>query len=950
MNKPMPIYLRAHTELPVEKRRRRTRKKEPIKYPEHALVFDCETLLDASQALILCGHQICRRDENGRYVCVEEGLVFADGATAKERLTVREYAKSHKADAIGGPSEIRVLSQSKFIEKVFFQLAYDADALICGLNLPFDLCRLAADARKARGDRGWSLIMSQYKDKTTGRLRENPFRPRIIITPKDSKAAFISFTGCKDGIHKRGRFLDLRTLAWALRNESYGLGSACEAFGVPGKLDHQPSGRITPEEIDYCRQDVRASVGLLNVELAEFNLHDINLLPEQAISPASIGKGCFEAMGIIPPLEKFRTPPSLLGITMQAYFGGRAECHVRNTSVPVGLVDFTSQYPTVNALMDLQNILTAEDVRIENASDDVRKMLARLSLADTLNPELWKQLSWFALVRPAGDILPVRTTYSADAYNIGLNHLKSEKPIWFSGPDVVAATLLTGKAPEVLRAIRIVPNGKQKGLKPILFRGETFIDPRKTDFFKAVIEARALAKEKKQDALAYSLKILANATSYGLFVEVNPARAAARKNVLVFSGEDQFPSSADIVESKGRWYFPPIAALITGGGRLLLAILECMVRDAGGTYLFADTDSMGIVAKEKGGFVPCVGGPHRIDGIELVKALSFNDVRRIVSLFDGLNPYDRKLVPHILKIEKMQPGLHGYAISTKRYALYSRELDGLRIEKASEHGLGYLFPPKQGFNEYAHVPEWIEELWQHILRMAESLPLRSPSWFDAPAMMRFTVTTPHVLRPLQRLQKRTPYRRRTKPYNFVLSPILNRFVMAAFPEPVTLITPFTTDPCQLAKQQWINIHDGKIFRRASIPVETFRDVARDFRSHKESKSCAPNGEPCDSDTRGLLRRTHVTACATIAHGKETDRQWQHGGDISLLFPLLPVYWPNETERMVSDPVMPTKARGRSIRALATKTGLSTRTIRAARNGKRLRKSTIRRIEKAVSGV
>jgi hypothetical protein len=358
---------------------------------------------------------------------------------------------------------------------------------------------------------------------------------------------------------------------------------------------------------------------------------------------------------------------------------------------------------------------------------------------------------------------------------------------------------------------------------------------------------------------------------------------------------------------------------------------------------------MGIVAKERGGLAPCIGGPHRIGGVELVKVLSFNDVRGIVSLFDRLNPYDRRLVPHILKIEKMQPGLNGYAISTKRYALYSRELGSLRIEKASEHGLGYLFPPKHGFNEYTHAPEWIEELWQHILREAESLPLRNPSWFDAPAMMRFTVTTPQVLRPLQRLQTRMPYRRRTKPYNFVLSPILNRFVMAALQEPITLITPFTTDPCQLARQQWINIHDGKIFRQISIPVETFGDVARDFRFHKESKSCGPDGKPCDFDTRGLLKRTHVTACATIAHGKETDRQWQHGGDFSLLFPLLPVYRPHETEKMVSDPILPSKARGSSIRDLATKTGLSTRTIRSARNGKRLRKSTIRKIEEAVSG-
>ncbi len=949
MNEPMPIYLRAHTELAETKRPRKRNKRQPPKYPEYALVFDCETLLDTSQALTFCGYQICRRDEDSWYFCVEEGLVVADGVTAKERLTVRKYARSHDTEACEGPANIRVLSQSSFIEKVFFPLAYEAGALICGFNLPFDLSRLALDAREARGNRGWSLIMSHYKDKKTGRQRENPFRPRIIISPKDSKAAFITFAGCKDGRYKRARFLDLRTLAWALRNESYRLDSACEAFSVPGKLDHQPSGTITSDEIDYCRQDVRASVALLNAELAEFDSHPIDLLPDRAVSSASIGKAYLSEMGVIPPLQKFRVSPAILGVAMQAYYGGRAECRIRNTSVPVALVDFTSQYPTVNTLLGLWNVLTAESIRFEDARDEVRRMVSKVTLEDARNPKFWKRLSWFALVRPEGDVLPVRTTYNADAYNIGLNHLDSGKPIWLSGPDVVASVLYTGKPPEILRAIRMVPKGKQKGLKPVEFRGETLIDPRKVDFFKTVIEARAVAKEKKQEALAYALKILANATSYGLFVEVNPTRVNGRDNVRIFSGEDRFSSSAQIIETKGNWYFPPIAALITGGGRLLLAMLECIVAKAGGTYLFADTDSMGIVATKRGGLVPCIGGPHRLpNGGEAVKAFSFENVREIVLAFDPLNPYDKNLVSDLLKIEKMQSGLNGYAISTKRYALYSRTVDGVKVEKASEHGLGYLYPPKFGFNDDIGAPDWIVELWEYILRGVESLPPITPSWFDQSAMMRFTITTPQVLKPLQRLQKNVSLCKRAKPYNFVLSPILNRFVLAGFPEPITLITPFTHDPKQLSRQHWVNIHNGRIYRTIPVPTETHREIVEEFCVHRESKSRAPDGKPCDFDTRGLLKRTHVICTSVVAHGKETDRQWERGEDISVLFPLLPEYLPNETEKMVSDPVLPSKIRQMSIREMAQKSGLSTRTVRAARRGKRLQKSTILKLQKTLS--
>src|SRR6266849_3766335 len=39
----------------------------------------------------------------------------------------------------------------------------------------------------------------------------------------------------------------------------------------------------------------------------------------------------------------------------------------------------------------------------------------------------------------------------------------------------------------------------------------------------------------------------------------------------VFSGEKYFEQTSPVVEKPGPWYCPPIAALITAGGRLLLA-------------------------------------------------------------------------------------------------------------------------------------------------------------------------------------------------------------------------------------------------------------------------------------------------------------------------------------------------------------------------------------------
>ncbi|HEX6803642.1 MAG TPA: hypothetical protein VF133_08190 [Terriglobales bacterium] len=50
----------------------------------------------------------------------------------------------------------------------------------------------------------------------------------------------------------------------------------------------------------------------------------------------------------------------------------------------------------------------------------------------------------------------------------------------------------------------------------------------------------------------------------------------------------------------------------------------------------------------------------------------------------------------------------------------------------------------------------------------------------------------------------------------------------------------------------------------------------------EAKSLGPDGSPCKADTRGLLKRVHVIAGEIRYVGKETDRKWEEGDDISVV--------------------------------------------------------------------
>src|SRR5437870_4092827 len=239
-------------------------------------------------------------------------------------------------------------------------------------------------------------------------------------------------------------------------------------------------------------------------------------------------------------------------------------------------------------------------------------------------------------------------------------------------------------------------------------RGAVSVDPRKEDFFTRVIEYRK--QNKADDRLQHFLKILANSTSYGTYLELNPVKidASNRPKITVYSGEQVFKQSApDTIEQPGSFYFPLLGALITAGGRLLLAMIERCVRDAGGTYLCCDTDALIIVASKEGGAV------QMPDGASPVKALSWSEVEQIRSRFDSLPPYNRKIVPHLLRLTDenynrsgAQRQLFGLSIAAKRYTLYTTKCGQrycshrkcVAIVAPKAHGLIFFAPSEEREN------------------------------------------------------------------------------------------------------------------------------------------------------------------------------------------------------------------------------------------------------------
>lgn len=729
----LPLAVRAYAVPPADSEPQATRKRRASspQRPNLVLVFDTETTVDRAQRLLFGSWRVYRRE-----TCIDEGLIVADDLAPEQLAVLREYVGMHHADTVERTVvPLRLLTRSQFLDQVFWKVAYKARGLVVGFNLPFDLARLGVDWGEARSHYyagGFSLPLWTYE--RDGQHSENRHRPRVAIKSLDSKRALIGFTrrqkpdrvdlipeGATDGEPDPtyvfpGQFLDLRTLAFALTNQSYSLAAACKAFAVEhGKQRVTEHGVITETYIDYNRRDVLATWELFLKLSAEFQRHPIDLAITHTYSPASIGKAYLQAMGITPVLERQPDfPPDVLGYAMAAYYGGRAECRIRKVPVPVVYLDFVSMYPTVCTLMHLWDLLIAERIEVEDATQAVQQLLASVSVAGCFAQEFWRGLVGLVQIVPEGGILPTRASYAGKgSWQIGVNPLTSREPLWYTIADVVASTLLTGKPPRILRALRFIPHGQLDGLQPVLLRGQVPVDPRTTDFFRMVIEERKRSKlrsdlspeeRKRLDAF---LKVLANSASYGIFVEMNRRRLASREKApVVVHGVWDAPYTAEVTapEDPGSYCFPPFAACIAGAARLMLALLERVVTDAGGAYAFCDTDSMAIVSTEECGLVLCPGGEQCLPGgREAIRALSWMEVEQIRQRFAALSPYDQEAIPgSVLKIEdeNLDPSTHAqrqlwcYAISAKRYSLFNLTTDGLPLlRKWSEHGLGHLLSP-----------------------------------------------------------------------------------------------------------------------------------------------------------------------------------------------------------------------------------------------------------------
>jgi len=511
---------------------------------------------------------------------------------------------------------ITILSKDEFVTKVFYPYVYEARAKCVSFDLSYELSRLAASWGTAR------KIQDAFSIKL---VDDNPRLPAIKIKSINNDAAFIQFATPlrtksekkKIPTHKvyRGYFLDLKTLGYAMSNESFnGIDKVAKTFGVSVNFKNKKG--ITKDAI---RNNVEKSLTIHKLYCAIISVLENTFLVKpfhanKLYSPASIGKLYLEKLNIKPLLENNpEFPKEILGNLMSAYYGGRVETRIRKTPVPVTYLDCTSTYPTLFSLMGMYQFLIAEKIETSDTTQRTQKFIDGVTLQDISQKETWKQLATICKVIPDGKmIVPIRCGYGSEkTQNIGVNYLKStdETSLWYTVSDLIASKLLTGHTPIIEKATTFTPVGIQQNIpdeKIDIFKGAT-VNPREENFIEQLIEKRLEMKQSSVDCdvdkiIQNAIKIIANTASYGIHIQMNTENSEKQNEpVTVYGINEPFSVDQNSLARKevpAKHFNPILGVFLPASARLVLATAESIVASHRDGYVaYMDTDSIMVSPK-----------------------------------------------------------------------------------------------------------------------------------------------------------------------------------------------------------------------------------------------------------------------------------------------------------------------------------------------------------------
>jgi hypothetical protein len=701
------------------------------------------------------------------------GLVVPDDLPERRVQVLRAWCASHGVDTPAGPRPWECFSLSEFFD---YRTGPFTRRVYCGAGwlVTADLGRTLglvieawAPARATRRSTFWRGAFKGYlptwskiddrKDHEGRLVSVSPHRPAFNVKTAGAHGYIAQFDRAPggqgagkrnpDGSAYRGRFLDVVQAGYVFDGVDSGdLADHLKAFGLD-RLDLPAAVTIDAEGAGIMAGLVGA-VRSLTIVLDEEASKWFTTSGDRArgyarvnigglVSPAGLAAEIPRKAGVTPPLVKFRIPTDLeLRCWIAAHRGGWLSAELAGKGLFLAVdIDVHSAYPAFASLLGWWPLMTAACLRRRDVTEELRALCVEMAAGDVsafFDRRTWRHFG-FTICEVICDGEPWPVEAPDDDYpqgHSGVRPVRCPLPLPFTWPDVVLAALRSGRVPHIVSATKLVPVGRQPGLRDRYPLYDGLVLGIEDDPAVALVQLRDKAKDRGDVRLAAQLRIVVNTLCYG-----NPVRLDL--------GYRQEGRRRVVTETAAEWTFPPIAATVTAASRLALGVAEKLLDPYGITVASRDTD----------GLLLCCT-PDQWPALD-----------RVLARFDALDPFGTG--QPFWKVQREHEGrsLHGFVIGIKRYVLATLDDAGdlLEVAEATEHALGgsVVDPPRMAGHDKEGHRRWTRAVAAVAVRReiahSRGISLVVPLWpwerADEPrfpSIGRVQAATPETLTAIRR--------------------------------------------------------------------------------------------------------------------------------------------------------------------------------------------------------
>jgi len=681
------------------------------------------------------------------------------------------WAKRHPVGTLQGPAPWRVVTRSAFFSPTatrerqpwaFVPNAYNRGAgPMVGADHGRTIALVAEHVTRRSGRNvgsseawlpGWGVEHERHRWK-----RRYPDRPALRLESRRVGWS-VRFGPCETGHGTRGApFADVLSAAYAL-----------DADRAAGFVEHARNFDVAADELPVtvtldAHGAVRMATAVGSVHALALRLDAevgrwfsrpedrrewVHRLPLARVqSPAALADHLLRQLRVDAPLRRFPLTDAEPAVWWEAFHGGWIDDVPALRGRPFGAValDVTSAYPLTAHLVGWWDLVTADHLVRRSVLRALRALCRRAAKDPSVlfDPAVWAMFGCtICEVVPDGEPFPValddphRPDGRTETVPVGARG----RALFYSWCDVVAAAVLSGRVPTIVRAVRLVPVGRQDGLRERVPVCPGLTVTSGTDPVLGLVRRRREAKTAGETGAV--LAALLHAATNSL-VSGNPSRLDdVRRKV-----GDKWTTE----ERSGPWTFAPLAVTVTGGARLLLAVLARQVADLGGIVAYRDTDSSIIPASPSGGMLTLADS-------STVRELPYADLDRLLAGFDTLSPepgwpvWKRDPKPG-------EPPMRSVVFGPKRHVEYRGTDEAPELVDWTETGLGGMWADPsampgrcaEGGRAWSKAAV-VREVRYAAAKLADpEHARRDPSPWDAPGGLRFPtlrrleVTSPALL-------------------------------------------------------------------------------------------------------------------------------------------------------------------------------------------------------------